>query len=291
MRSKPSTQQALRFSTILLFIYLLSACAHIQVTDKNFLNPDSKTGFKATTTFDASALQSLLPLANLQTLSINGENNVTLRGIEIQQSNAKTTVLYFGGNAFHIDAGARQVAAHLGQCPVNISLFDYRGYGRSNGTPTIENMQADALAIYDSVRKTSTGKLIVHGMSLGSFMAAYVAQHRALDGLILEATATNVSDWAYANTPWYAKSFVSFDIDQALKPIDNIKAARSHQSPALVIVGEKDKTTPQELGIKVYQAFPNSNKRLIVVPNAGHGGLLSSPETMPNYCQFLSQNT
>lgn len=288
--SQQSIQRSFNTTVILLSISLLSACANIQVTDKNFLNPDSKTGYQTKTVFDSNTLQSTLPMASMQELSIAGDDNATLKGIQIHQTDAKLNILYFGGNSFHIDANAQLVLSKLGQCQANISMIDYRGYGRSNGVPNIQNMQADALKIYDSVREKSSGKLIVHGMSLGSFMAAYIAQNRPLDGLILEATATNVSDWAYANTPWYARPFINFKIDEALIPIDNIKAAKLHLAPALVIVGDKDVTTPQELGIKIYDAFPNAKKQLLVVKNAGHNGLLSSPQTMPSYCQFLTQN-
>jgi pimeloyl-ACP methyl ester carboxylesterase len=80
-------------------------------------------------------------------------------------------------------------------------MFDYRGSGRSSGVPTIAALKADALQVFDQVNARYPGRVVLHGQSLGSFVAAYVAQQRpAARGMVLESTTTNVRDWGNVRT-------------------------------------------------------------------------------------------
>lgn len=274
-------------STSFLCMSLLG-CSSFQVSEKNFLKPDVVSGFKAEKKFDGQSLRNVLPRAQLQELSLTTPERVELQGLSALQENLTTSVLYFGGNMFHIDDAAATVVEKIGTCPSNVSMYDYRGYGRSKGEPTIENMKQDALRIYDQVRARTQGKLLVHGHSLGSFMAAYVAQQRAVDGVILESTASNALDWANANVPWYARPFVTVTVSPNLQDIDNVKAASLSNAPALVMVGADDSVTPQELGLKVFNAFSNPKKKMLVVPNVGHNSVLGSPQAKKAYCAFVA---
>jgi pimeloyl-ACP methyl ester carboxylesterase len=103
-------------------------------------------------------------------------------------------VLYFGGNMFHLDQHGAALLPVLAACGTNVAVFDYRGYGRSPGKPTVENMQADALALFDAVNARFPGRVIVHGQSLGSFMAAHVAAARPVLATVLESTATSAEE-------------------------------------------------------------------------------------------------
>ncbi|MFZ6744795.1 alpha/beta hydrolase [Undibacterium sp. JH2W] len=265
----------------------LSACMTMQIGERNFIHPDSKSGYKQQEQFDQAALQRVASNATLQEHRIATTDSQTLRGVSMLQAGAGATVLYFGGNMFHLDRHAGHIAAALGQCKLNLFMFDYRGYGRSTGEPGVANMQSDALQIYDYVRQHSQGKLIVHGQSLGSFMAAYVAQQRQPDGLVMESTANNAYDWASANMPWYARPFVSIELSPVLKNIDNAAALSAYTGNSLLVMGDKDKVTPLELGQKVYAAIPQGNKRLFVSAGGEHDGLLDRGDVQATYCSFV----
>ncbi|MFZ6872005.1 alpha/beta hydrolase [Undibacterium sp. Di27W] len=265
----------------------LSACMTMQIGERNFIHPDSKSGYKQQEHFDQAALQRVASNTSLQEHSITTADGQTLRGVSMLQAGAGVTVLYFGGNMFHLDRHAGQIAAALGQCKLNLFIFDYRGYGRSSGEPSVDTMRSDALQIYDYVRQHSQGKLIVHGQSLGSFMAAHVAQQRQPDGLVMESTANNAYAWASANIPWYARPFVSIELSPALKNIDNVSALAAYTGNSLLVMGDKDKVTPLELGQKVYAAIPQGNKRLFVSAGGGHDGLLERDDVQGAYCSFV----
>jgi pimeloyl-ACP methyl ester carboxylesterase len=270
-------------------VLALTGCMTINVSEKNFLQPDSVTGMKVARQFDVRVARQALPEAVVQEQVIKAVDGNQLEGVIVRQADAMLTILYFGGNMFHIDESAKKIVAALGQCKADIAMVDYRGYGRSAGAPNIDNMKSDALQVYDQVRAQVKGRLMVHGRSFGGFIAGYVAQNRAVDGLVLESTATNAMEWAQANVPWYARPFVTLELDPSLRGIDNVSAARAHKAMALVIVGDKDEVTPPQLGAQLFAAFPSTTKKMIIIPEGKHGGLLAQAETMPAYCAFLAR--
>ena len=275
----------LYFFAVGLGLSSITACTTI-IEERNFIRPDKLSGFKSEQTFNASTLP---PSATIEEQTIKTENGIELKGLRVHQPGAIATVLYFGGNMFHIDDHATRVLPILSGCGVNSEVFDYRGYGRSQGEPTIANMKSDALRIFDFVNAQNPGKVIVHGQSLGSFMAAYVAQQRPALGMVLESTATNAQDWANANMPWYARPFLSIEMSAALREIDNTLAVSNYAGGSLVMVGDDDKTTPPELGKKVFDAIPSSTKKMLTIAGAGHNGVLAHPDTAPAYCDFIAK--
>ncbi len=277
----------MRILLTLLFSCLLSACGTLQIEEKNFIRPDSLTGAVVKKRLDQAAVLAAVPTASLSELSVDSEADVTLRGVMVRRPEAVASVLYFGGNAFHLDESAADLASRLSACPVNIVLFDYRGYGRSGGVPTVANMEQDALKLFDHANAQFPGQVFVHGHSLGSFVAAYVAQHRPVRGLVLEATANNALDWAKANVPWYASAFIDVEVSESLRDVDNAKALAHFTRPSLILAGSLDKVTPAQLGRKVFDAIPGAAKQILLVEGAHHNDLLEHPEAVAAYCKFL----
>lgn len=278
----------MRILLTLLLCCVVCACGTLQIEEKNFIRPDSLTGAKTKNQLDQAALQAVAPTTSLSELVVHGDGDVTLQGVLMQRPQTVATVLYFGGNAFHIDESAKELAAKLSSCPVNIIVFDYRGYGRSNGAPTVANMEQDALTLFDHVNARFPGQVFVHGHSLGSFVAAYVAQRRPVRGLVLEATANNALDWANANVPWYASPFVSVEVSESLRNIDNTVALAQFTQPSLILAGSLDKVTPVYLGRKVFEALPGPNKQMLVVEGAHHSDLLDHGEVIAAYCRLVA---
>jgi pimeloyl-ACP methyl ester carboxylesterase len=273
--------------TIGVVLSSVTACTTI-VEERNFIRPDKLSGFKSEQTFNTSKLP---PAAKVDEQSIKTGDGVELKGLTVHQPGATVTVLYFGGNHFHIDEHAIKVLPILSSCGANSAVFDYRGYGRSQGEPTIANMKSDALRIFDFVNGQNPGKVIVHGHSLGGMVAGYVAQQRPALGLVLESTANNVQDWANANLPWYAKPFLSLEINPALSELDNTQTSSKVTGASLVMVGDQDKVTPPELGKKVFDSIPSPSKKMLVIAGAGHMGVLAHPDTTPAYCDFITKLT
>lgn len=142
----------------------------------------------------------------------------------------------------------------------------------------------------DHVSARSPGRVIVHGQSLGSFMAAHVVQQRPqAAGLVLEATSTNVQDWAQANVPWYARPFLRIKIAESLRAADNVAAVAGYRGAGLVLAGERDRITPPALGQRVYESMPGAAKQWLVAEGASHDTILGRPDVMPAYCGFVNR--
>jgi pimeloyl-ACP methyl ester carboxylesterase len=256
---------------------VLAGCAQVRVTERQFIRPDAP---------GAVAAQRLARSGTIE-LSVPGKDGAMLNGILLEQPNARSTVLYFGGNLFHLDQHGDELIPVLAACGTNVAVFDYRGYGRSSGKPTVDNMQADALAIFDALDARFPGRVIVHGQSLGSFMAAHVAQSRPVLATVLETTATSAEELIESNIPWYAWPFVRIEMEPSLRQVDNRAAATHFQSAALVIAAGQDKMTPPRLGKKVFDAIPRQDKQFLLLDKAGHNDALRTDGASAAYCNFV----
>jgi pimeloyl-ACP methyl ester carboxylesterase len=256
---------------------VLAGCAQVRVTERQFIRAD-KPGTVAAQRFND---------AGTTELTVAREDGAILKGILLEQPNARSTVLYFGGNLFHIDPHLNELLPILAACGTNVAVFDYRGYGRSSGKPTVANMQRDALAIFDTVNTRYPGRVIVHGQSLGSFVAAHLAQARPVLGAVLETTATSAADLAASYVPWYARPFVQLDLEDSLRQVDNRKATAGFRSPALVIAAGRDKATPPALGRKVFDTIPRQDKQFLLLEKADHNGALATEGAGAAYCGFV----
>lgn len=275
--------------SLIVVLALLSGCTTVTIKEGNFIRPDSVTGYKTETRLDGPAVAALRPTATLVEQTVALADGGAALGVLVRQPGARATVLYFGGNAFHLDRHGPTVLAAIASCGANVAMFDYRGYGRSSGKPTVALMAEDALAIFDHVNAQFPGRVVVHGQSLGSFIGARVAQLRPARALVLESTATTPMGWARANVPWYARPFVDIRVTPQLAEVDNVVAASAFRGPGLVLVGENDRITPLALGKRVYEAMPGTPRELLVAPGAGHNDVLESGAAVQGYCRFIDK--
>jgi fermentation-respiration switch protein FrsA (DUF1100 family) len=115
----------------------------------------------------------------------------------------KLAALVCHGNAGNI-SHRRDICATLLTTGVNVFVFDYRGYGRSQGRPSEEGTYRDAQAAYDWLRlKGFAGtNIIAFGESLGGGVAAELAAREPVGGLVLQSTFTSIPDMGAELFPW-----------------------------------------------------------------------------------------
>jgi hypothetical protein len=116
---------------------------------------------------------------------------------------ARLAVLLCHGNAGNISHRLDTCAAWLAT-GVNVLVFDYRGYGRSQGRPSEEGTYRDAQAAYQWLRQKhfSGTNIVVFGESLGGGVAAELAARETIGGLVLQSTFTSVTDMGAELFPW-----------------------------------------------------------------------------------------
>jgi hypothetical protein len=215
----------------------------------------------------------------------------------LEPAGARQTVLYFGGNMFRISAMGAEAARRLMPLGVRLVLVDHRGYGRSEGAaPSLAQLEADAVEVYDAVAElpgVERAQLIVHGHSLGSFLAAAVTDQRKVAGLVLECSATTGSEWIRAadRRPWYARLVSRIEVEPSLADAGNLRRVQRLKSPLLILAGSLDRTTPPALSSTLFDraATPDTLKTLYVFKGADHNNVSAAPEFARVYQKFLQR--
>lgn len=208
----------------------------------------------------------------------------------LRHREARGTMLYFGGNGFLLVTSYHIVQA-MRDLKLNLFMFDYRGYGRSQGRPTVAGLKEDGLAAYEYVRSrlnVDPDRLILHGHSMGAFIALYVAVQRPAAGTVLESPVTDVKDWMGRLVPWFFKPLVSIKIDPALRRESNLERIEKLSSPVLILVGKEDKVTPAAMAEKLYKHAQTARKDLRIIEDAGHNDLPETNAYGEALGQFLS---
>ena len=239
----------------------------------------------------AAPLASWVAADKRTTTSIDVDGT-TLRGWSYAGTDpALPSVLLFNGNAATIadgDSFNRTIAA---QGP-RVVAFDYRGYGFSGGSADVTAFERDALAVYDAVAKDTGRGVVVYGFSMGAPIAAYVAAHRPVAGLILAAAMANARE---ALPVFAMRQGAPESIARALVPAPDAEAAfddlgfvAHSTAPLLVLHGVADEAVPIAQGREVLAASASTRKRIVELPNTGHNGTLSAPAALEAVRQFFT---
>ena len=190
-----------------------------------------------------------------------------------------------------VENSMASVMGSLGKLNKDIVIFDRRGTGASNGEATIANLITDATQQFDYIeQKLLPEKIIIHGFSLGSFIAGQVVKVKTPSALVLQGSATNVDEWIDARMPWYSKLSISIDVEPVFQQVDNKRVlAESYKNPLLIIAGEDDQQAPVELSRRLFDVSQSASKQLMVVENASHSNMLEKTEEISLYKKFLAR--
>ena len=264
----------------LVALAALAGCVRIPVSEQSLFLPRSSAGAPD---FAGSAW-------TVEDFFFTSWDGTPLNAVYLKQKGALATVLFLGGNAFSL-ADSRGFAEIMMRHPVNLFMMDYRGYGRSGGTPTAAAFRADALAAYDALAARfgpNPRRIIVHGHSLGSFAATLVASQRPVAALVLQNPATDGRDTLRYLVPWILRPFVRFDADPALLADSNLERLRGVSVPTLVAGAGRDKVTSPRMARALYAASPARTRRLVIGSRAGHNDLYLDPGFQAAYAEIVA---
>jgi fermentation-respiration switch protein FrsA (DUF1100 family) len=188
---------------------------------------------------------------------------------------AKYTFLAFHGNASNI-ANRTPIYEFLRDTPANILAVEYRGYGHSEGKPSEAGLYADANAAYEFLVNTKCldPKLIISfGQSLGTAVAADLAAHHKVGGLVLEAPLPSASR-AASKIFWFLPGLSFFVHSQ----FDTISKLRQITAPILIVHCASDPVLPFQFGEEVFNAAGSSKRFLRVDAECHEESSLIAPE-------------
>jgi len=210
---------------------------------------------------------------------LDTEDGVRLHGWYIPHHGSKQTLLFFHGNAGNIShrGASVEIFHRLG---LNVLIFDYRGYGKSQGKPDENGLYRDARAAWrylTTERGIDQKDIILFGRSLGGAVAAELATEIQPGGLILESTFSSARDVANAVFPVLSRLiFLRYDFNTAIH-------IRRVACPVLVLHSPDDEIIPFRLGEKIFQAA-NEPKFFVKMKGDHNSGVIMS---QPDYERAL----
>jgi len=192
-------------------------------------------------------------------------DGVRLHGWYIPSAGAKATLLWFHGNAGNITHRLGNIEM-LKPLNLNIFIFDYRGYGKSEGEPDEKGIYSDSQAAYDwlvKVKNILPGEIILFGRSLGGICAVEVASGNSAAGLILESVFPSAGKMAEKIFPVLPLGGVIKSRFDAISKVPDLKL------PKLFIHGTQDEIVPYKLGRELFSVAADP-KEFYDIQEAGH---------------------
>ncbi len=235
--------------------------------DNSLFNNDTLKAYNLRTT--------VIP-ESLRTEVVMTSQGKKIYGYFVQSSVAgeKNVVLYNHGNRDHLQFYWDRVELFY-KMGFNVFIYDYQGYGLSEGEPTEAGIYSDADAAYNFLQSKgySDGQITVYGFSLGGASATHLASNTFTPRrLILEA--------AFASATALTQSGTLLDLPGTFVmkgEYNNAEKIKLVTSPVLILHGMDDKFIDIEKNGKINFRNANDPKKFIAVPGAGHSDV---PEKM-----------
>lgn len=190
-------------------------------------------------------------------------------------SSPVASALFCHGNTGNLTTVA-EIIPHLLAAGVNALFFDYRGYGKSSGYPSLHGVVADGVTAarhHDRLRPKHLPS-ILYGFSLGGGIAAQVLERHPFDGVILQSTFTKIADVARTLYPRLPMHLFAGDI------FDTVSVIRRLEVPLLVLHGSDDEVIPAWMAHALHDACPTT-RRIEIVEGGLHKDIyVRNPDTL-----------
>lgn len=246
-----------------LFCFTISACSHLifQPNDIEYIDIE-----KNDVLYDD--------------IYFTTQDNLKLHGwfLPSRKSYIHGTIMYLHGNAQNISAHINNVF-WLPYSGFNVFLFDYQGYGKSEGEASLSALQHDFHFALDWLIKNKSidnDKIIIYGQSLGAAVSLFALSEskykNSVRGIIVESSfisyrAITQDFLARSWLTWIFQWPLSFTVSDNYRPIDAI--SKITPTPVLIIHSKQDEVIPYSHGEELYLAARDP-KYFWVVDNAKH---------------------
>jgi len=213
---------------------------------------------------------------------------VTSDGVKIHAwyincEDSRGTVLFFHGNAGNLSHRGDSIRI-FNSLGMSVFIVSYRGYGESEGSPSIKGVNIDALTAWSwliTERKIPPEKILVFGRSLGGAVAVELMRTARPKAAILESTFSSLADMGGFLSP-IANLLVGGAWNSALTAADI-------DTPTLCIHSPGDEVVPYRLGKRLYEALAGEKYFLDITGDHNYGFLLSSPEYEKRLDEFFTK--
>jgi fermentation-respiration switch protein FrsA (DUF1100 family) len=179
-------------------------------------------------------------------------------------------VLFLHGNAGNVTDRYELIGALI-RIPSRVFIIDYRGYGKSEGSPSEQGVYRDARAAWDFLTRRlgiAPNRIVIYGESLGGAAAIDLAAHESPGGLIVQSSFTSMPDMVSHLMPVYPRFLLQ-------TRMDSISKIAKIDCPKLFVHGTVDELVPFEMGQRLYSASP-APKEFHEVQGAGHNDVFET---------------
>lgn len=230
-------------------------------------------------------------LPDAEAVTFVAADDVTLRGWFVPAGGdsgppAAWTMVVFNGNAGN-RAYRAAIALAFRTHGVALLLFDYRGYGDSDGSPHERGLALDARAARNYLLTrpdVDASRLVYFGESLGAAVTVELAAEHPPAALVLRSPFTSMADVGRVHYPFLPVGLLLRDHFSSIERIADVRA------PLLVIAGDRDGIVPLDQSRRLYDAA-TSPKQFVVVEGADHNDadLVAGPVVVAAAMRFLEQ--
>ncbi len=223
----------------------------------------------------------------IEDVYFTSNNGKRLNGWFIGLPGSARVVLFNHGNAGNLTHRVAKLQTLL-SLGLSVFIYDYQGYGRSEGNPSLAGIIDDATAAFGYLCETkhySDKQIIIYGESIGAGVAGCLSKARAGAALILESPFISLEYVAKEKLP-ILKMYPNFLFPSP--HLDNLDAVKSPHPPLLIIAGEKDTLIPARHGELLFEQALNP-KMLSLLPANAHNdiGILDAQAYLQCLKKFL----
>ena len=229
--------------------------------------------------------QSIIAGIKRTELQISSPDGSKMHGWLFTKPGANKIAIVSHGNAANI-AYRLHIANALLNAGCSVVLYDYRGYGKSTGTATMNNLLEDGVTVYDYVTKIlkySDSQIILYGESIGSGVTCHIASLRPCLGVIIQSGVSSIPSTAKAQV-LLLEGFPDFVFAQP--HFANAETLSKLSMPLLLIHGKQDHIVAPRESANMF-ARANEPKTLIWLEHCGHNDVGADlPELHAEYLLY-----
>ncbi len=203
-------------------------------------------------------------------IQFTADDLTKLHGWYCPVDSPRAVILFLHGNAGNVATRVNWIRYLQKHLRVTTFVFDYRGYGKSDGVSTADGAINDAIAARKKLAELTSlpeTQLVLMGESLGGAIAIELAAAEPPKALILQSTFSSLRDVADNLQPrlsWLVPA----------NKLNSYKTIRNYHGPLLQSHGTADRTIPISLGRKLFESA-NEPKQFVELEKKDHNDWLN----------------
>ncbi len=208
------------------------------------------------------------PGLEFDNVDFRSADGTKLHGWYVPHERPRAVVLFCHGNAGNVTHRAAMLRDLHDRAGLAVMIFDYRGYGRSEGKPDEDGVLADAraarawLAEHEGIAESD---IVIMGRSLGGAVAVDLAARDGARALVIESTFTSIPDMAARSFPWLPVRWL------VRTQLDSLEKIPDYSGPLLQTHGDADTLIPFEYGRRLFDAAESAEPRKFIrLPGLDH---------------------